>query len=315
MNNNRNLYNTSNEQQLVSILNRMYNDNITQINRHSASINSLNASNIEIRNFIVQILSNVNANVNNINNSNNRRNNRSSQRNTLFRDNSFHLPLLNNLRGLYIDTTNNNVIPSRNASRENSNFSRILQSFFTPVEVYPTQSQIESATRRVTFSDIESPRNRNCPISLENFNDSDIVTIITYCGHIFNTEQLNTWFESHCICPVCRYDIRDNNSTSRDFFQNSINSDLSNNVVNNTNENEIINTNVDTNVDTNTNNNERINTNRSRDTRGTSPYLITLFMDIIGENGASTDISNNYISNSEFNTLISLINSFQGNSQ
>jgi hypothetical protein len=66
-----------------------------------------------------------------------------------------------------------------------------------------------------------SPRNRSCPISLENFNDNDMVSVIRYCGHIFNTEQLNTWFRSNCRCPVCRYDIRRYNSTASSEFFNT----------------------------------------------------------------------------------------------
>ena len=41
-----------------------------------------------------------------------------------------------------------------------------------------------------------------------------MVTVIRFCGHIFYTEQLNTWFTSNCRCPVCRYDIRNYNSTN-----------------------------------------------------------------------------------------------------
>ena len=156
MNNNRNLYNISNEQlQLISILNNMYNDNIRQINRYTNFINNLNIGNREIRNFIIQILNtnnqpNTNANIN----TSNRRTNRQTQRNNIFRDDRLTLPSLSSLRGLYIDSINEYVIPFRDTNSENTNFSRILQNFFTPVEVYPTQAQIETATRRIIFSDI-----------------------------------------------------------------------------------------------------------------------------------------------------------------
>jgi hypothetical protein len=94
------------------------------------------------------------------------------------------------------------------------NFSRAFQSFFEPVEVFPTQTQIENATRRAMYCDIVSPINRSCPISLENFNDSETVSVIRYCGHIFHTEHLNRWFLTNCRCPVCRYDIRNYTSSS-----------------------------------------------------------------------------------------------------
>ena len=89
-----------------------------------------------------------------------------------------------------------------------------LGSFFDPVVIYPTRPQIESATRNVRYCDIVTPINLACPISLENFRDNDMVTVIRFCGHIFNTEQLNTWFTSNCRCPVCRYDIRNYNSNN-----------------------------------------------------------------------------------------------------
>ena len=97
----------------------------------------------------------------------------------------------------------------------NDDFSRLLQSFFQPIEIFPTETQIEFATRTVRYCDIISPINRSCPISLENFTDSDIVSVIRFCGHIFNSSELNTWFRTNCRCPVCRYDIRNYTASSR----------------------------------------------------------------------------------------------------
>ena len=93
-------------------------------------------------------------------------------------------------------------------------FSNLFQNFFDPVLIYPTPSQIENATRCVLYRDIVTPINTRCPISLETFNDSDTVTIIRHCGHIFNSDELNNWFRSNCRCPMCRYDIRNYNSTN-----------------------------------------------------------------------------------------------------
>ena len=100
----------------------------------------------------------------------------------------------------------------------NNAFSSLFQNFFDPVLIYPTNAQIETATRRVLYRDIVTPINNTCPISMDNFNDDDTVTIIRHCSHIFNTDELNTWFENNCRCPVCRYDIRNynrNTSSSR----------------------------------------------------------------------------------------------------
>ena len=129
------------------------------------------------------------------------------------------------------------------------NFASTIGSFLDPVVIYPTQTQIELATRNVRYCDILTPINLSCPISLENFNDSDMVTVIRFCGHIFSTGSLNTWFTTNCRCPVCRYDIRNYNSnnsvgnrvpsdepvrrtTSRVIPENSVNMDV-NSVFNN----------------------------------------------------------------------------------
>ena len=224
-----NLHNVSNEQLLlIEILNSMYNDNLRQINNFTNYIGNLNENNTQIRNLLIQILQNPNRRSNerrngriNTNNNNTYNNNNNNNNNGLGR------VYLNNTPYI-IDSVREYRIPSnRNANRNytnevsNSNFSRLLQSFFQPVEVYPTQSQIEAATRRVRYCDIVSPRNRACPISLDNFDDNEMVTVIRHCGHIFRSDDLNTWFRSHCNCPVCRYDIRDYNSNASSEFFNS----------------------------------------------------------------------------------------------
>ena len=116
--------------------------------------------------------------------------------------------------------TNNDTNNDRNNVNftQNNPYTQLLRSFLDPIEIYPTQSQIDSATRRVRYCDIVSPTNTSCPISLTNFDDNDMVTVIRHCGHIFNTNELNRWFTSHCNCPVCRYDIRDYNLNSSSVF-------------------------------------------------------------------------------------------------
>lgn len=214
-------YNISNEHLLlVNILNNMYNDNLRQINQ-------LIDSNNEIRNTITNLLYT-------------RNNSRTRGRSNLFRNNystvdeySLTIPILDfRLSDL-----------ERSGSTNTENLAGLFRTFFEPVEVFPTQSQIDIATRRVRYCDIISPRNRSCPISLENFNDNDMVTVIRHCGHIFNTEQLNTWFRSHCGCPVCRYDIRvynettSNSETSNTDNQNSSEYDHESSRSNNTTNN------------------------------------------------------------------------------
>jgi len=84
----------------------------------------------------------------------------------------------------------------------------LRDSFFDPVIIYPTQRQIENATRFVQYDTIVQPSNESCPFTCEPFNNSDIVRQILPCGHICSSAQFNTWFSSNVSCPICRCDIR-----------------------------------------------------------------------------------------------------------
>lgn len=210
-------YTISNEHLLlINILNGMYNDNLRQVNSLTQNITALNNSNLQIQNLLIQMLHNP-SNTNSNSNNTFRNTNTNSNRNANVNRNSINSNFRSSPRSIFRENNS-----TRYNELSNTNFSQLLQSFFQPIEIFPTQTQIESSTRRVRYSDIVSPINRSCPISLEQFTDTDMVSIIRYCGHIFNTEQLNTWFRSNCRCPVCRYDIRIYNSnTSSGFFGNT----------------------------------------------------------------------------------------------
>jgi len=102
-------------------------------------------------------------------------------------------------------------------------FSRLLQTFLDPIDVYPTQEQIDNATSIIRYGDIETPLNNSCPISLEPFQENENVTMIRHCGHIFKQEQLLSWFQTNVRCPVCRYDIRNYIPPSSSSMQNNRN--------------------------------------------------------------------------------------------
>jgi len=270
----------------------MYNDNLRQIN-------NLTDSNQQIRNLIIQIL---NTNYNQRRNYNNNVYRNNIQRNT-FRDNNTSS---GNLGRIYVNNTPYIIdsveqirIPTRNLNLNNNNdFSRILQSFFDPVEVYPTQSQIETATRRVRYCDIISPKNTSCPISLTNFTDNDMVTVIRHCGHIFNTDELNTWFRSHCNCPVCRYDIREDNS-----YASSVFSSENNNSINNTSTSS-----------TSTNNQSNNNSSNSSEERNYTAALVNILFNGImnDEYRFSEDFMNNLDAsgNQTSQSFLHLLNTF-----
>ena len=177
---------------------------------------NLNNSNSQIRNLLVQLL-------------NSNQGNRHSRRNQsdIF-DTSDR-----NIGGYLIDeytfpvNTNrqNNINETHDTLRD---LRSVFEIFFQPIEIYPSQSQIEIATRRVRYCDITTPINTSCPISMDDFNDNDMVTVIRHCGHTFHTENIMNWFRSNSRCPVCRYDIRDYNipnqnlNNSQDSSNNNI---------------------------------------------------------------------------------------------
>jgi hypothetical protein len=244
--------NVSNEHLLlINILNTMYNDNNRQIQ-------SLTEQNNQIIGIITDILhvpsfSNRQNNNNNNQNSNRRQNNREQGNRQNNRNNNFGSIFLNNRQYIIDDIQRVDYPPvnvnvagiegrvcgnyrdsaARDAARDvardagrvqndrpSNIFSNLFQSFFEPILIFPTASQIEAATRRVLYRDIVSPINNSCPISMDNFNDNETVTIIRHCGHIFNSDELTTWFQSNCRCPVCRYDIRNFNRNSTSFIGN-----------------------------------------------------------------------------------------------
>jgi len=245
-------YNISNEHLLlIDILNGMYNDNARQITTLNNSIQGLRENNNQIRNLLIQILHNQPRRSNTRNN----RQNINNRLNNLSQDNVDDRVYINNIPyiidsiqyySLPTSTTLNTQGQTRNEAGQtrneagqtrneaeqtrneagqtrneagqtrNSLLSRGLQSFFQPIEVFPSQIQIETATRIARYADIVNPNNTSCPISLTPFNDNDNVTVIRHCGHIFNSVELTTWFRSNCRCPVCRYDIRNSSSRTND---------------------------------------------------------------------------------------------------
>lgn len=212
---------------VIDTLNMMYNDNNRQITALNNIINNLINSNNQIRLSLSQIL-----NTNHNSNSNSNRRNRRSQFNYTY--DNLNTSYFNQEPNIYNEILYSGINRPTgtyiNASGQSNLLNRVLQTFLQPIEIYPTQNQIESATRRVRYSDITRPLNSRCPISLEEFNDNNIVTVIRHCGHTFHSNSIDNWFRTNCRCPVCRYDIRDYNSNTSDhFFNNTTSIDASNN--------------------------------------------------------------------------------------
>jgi len=71
-----------------------------------------------------------------------------------------------------------------------------------------TSNEITQTTTNYIYQDIVNPLNTDCPITREAFEDTDPVTKINYCGHIFKRANLHLWLSIHSNCPMCRHDLR-----------------------------------------------------------------------------------------------------------
>jgi hypothetical protein len=251
----------SNNTLLISITHNSNNFNSTNITN---LLNNLISTNNEIKNNIITLL---NINTNNIQNNNRQHNNNNNNRQSNHRQHNY--------------SNRPNYHSNRQNYLNNPTISNLFYTFFDPIEIFPTPSQIEVATRVVQFGNIIRPLNSACPITLENFNDNDQVLMIRHCNHIFSNTALISWFRSNCRCPVCRYDIR--NYVSRNT--NNI-SDISDNVDLSSN---ILPSSLAT-VERNSNSNELINLLFSNllDNRN--------LIDISGNNLSSNNLSSNNLS-------------------
>jgi hypothetical protein len=201
---------------IVSNYNYNYNSNSNH-NLNRIIDNLITANNEIMRNILNLSNTNTNTNTNTILN-NNRHQNSNRQQNNRHQNS-------NRQQGL----RNNNLSNSTSAQNSDSLINNIIYSFLEPIVIYPTQAQIELATRVVRFGDIIRPLNTACPITLENFNENDQVLVIRHCSHIFSNTGLTSWFRSNCRCPVCRYDIR--NQVTNNITDLSSNLDLSSNIL------------------------------------------------------------------------------------
>jgi hypothetical protein len=231
--------NDTQTQQLYQIFNMYYNIYVSHLN----TINQTNQNLSEIRNTMNVILDNI------INSGYRRPSSNSSSRGSRqsvniptatsytnrttapnyyftfpYRGDSFLSEISGLVQPRYTQRTNGSIprtngsIPRTNGSISNSALvnlinSRLLDSFMEPVAVVPSREQIRAASSIIRFGDIVNPINNECPISRETFDSDDEVTQL-FCGHIFSTNDINTWFSSHVGCPVCRVDIREFGTTS-----------------------------------------------------------------------------------------------------
>ena len=184
----------------------------------------------------------------------------------------------------------------------NTDVSRFLSNFLnTNVIVRPTIEEIDSASRIIRFGDIENPLSESCPISLEYFNNDDLIRQIIHCGHIFCQNSFQTWFNSNVRCPVCRYDIRNSSNTST----TSTNPPSTNN--NNT---PSTNSTTNNNIPSSTNSTNSTTNNTSTNATGTNSNLftnvnVTRNPETNQIDQVAFDLTNNLLSNELLNNITS----------
>lgn len=84
-----------------------------------------------------------------------------------------------------------------------------LRNFFQNIIVYPTRQQIQDATQLITYNTNIENISSSCPITLDEFQNGDVIRQVKHCGHVFHEQSIQNWFRSNVRCPVCRYDIRE----------------------------------------------------------------------------------------------------------
>lgn len=73
-----------------------------------------------------------------------------------------------------------------------------------------TAEQIVNATRLIQYD--SSMNESRCPITLDYFEEGEIILQINNCRHIFGQPALMEWFRRHNRCPVCRMSVLQNTS-------------------------------------------------------------------------------------------------------
>ena len=81
-----------------------------------------------------------------------------------------------------------------------------IADLLTPVTVAPTPAQINAAS---IVSILEPPADVTCAVCQDHDHTSQEWRILRHCGHQFHRPCIDTWFQQHVQCPVCRHDIRE----------------------------------------------------------------------------------------------------------
>jgi len=79
--------------------------------------------------------------------------------------------------------------------------------FMEPVQVAPSAQQVERSTQlRQANAQDETAR---CSICQDSFTGGQAIRFLRHCRHEFHRGCIDTWFQSNVHCPMCRWDIRE----------------------------------------------------------------------------------------------------------
>ena len=99
-------------------------------------------------------------------------------------------------------------IRNMNAPLRTAYYTTSIPSNVSDTVIRPTTEQLNNALENITYN-VSEQNSSTCPITLEEFVEGDSIRRIKHCGHIFSTPAIDSWFNRHVRCPVCRYDIRE----------------------------------------------------------------------------------------------------------
>ncbi len=106
--------------------------------------------------------------------------------------------------------TPNRIRPRQRARRDI--LTQILENtLYTSVTRVPASTiDISRNVSTHTWRDISNTTDQTlCPITQEDFQSTDNIARIDYCGHVFHDDALRTYLtEFDHRCPICRYNIR-----------------------------------------------------------------------------------------------------------
>ena len=193
------------------------------MNNIDYSTNNFNTNEIFLHNILLSTNNYINSSNNTIdylNNTIDYLNNSISQLNT--NANNSMLLLINNYYCYhnYLNANNannaNNTSNANNVNNANNSPNAYLLNYtledFENLSNLNMRALVKINTAKIAYSCIAVPLNDTCPITQEEFTNSDEVTIIKNCGHIFKTRAINNWLYQHQTCPVCRHNILTNSN-------------------------------------------------------------------------------------------------------